>query len=113
LASSDIPPAAYHHRYALLRGAALLARDLPPRCVAAPIHVWWSAETIARHGGPPVDWQQYTAGAVHTAILPGDHIAAVQGADVHSRLRETLEVLDPAERAPERAERTTLTRESP
>ncbi|WP_437779127.1 non-ribosomal peptide synthetase [Sorangium sp. So ce1097] len=113
LASSDIPSAVYHHRYALLRGAALLTRDLPPRCMAAPIHVWWSAETIARHGGPPVDWQQYTAGAVHTAILPGDHIAAVQGADVHSRIRETLEVLDPAERAPERAERTTLTRESP
>ncbi|AUX48172.1 nonribosomal peptide synthase [Sorangium cellulosum] len=112
-ASSDIPPAAYHHRYALLRGAALLTKDLPPRCVAAPIHVWWSAETITRHGGPPVDWQQYTAGAAHTAILPGDHIAAVQGADAHARVRETLEVLDPAERAPERAERTTLTRESP
>ncbi|MGK4003932.1 amino acid adenylation domain-containing protein [Sorangium sp. So ce1036] len=112
-ASRDIPPAAYHHRYALLRGAALLTRDLPPLCVAAPIHVWWSAETIARHGGPPVDWQPFTAGAVHTAILPGDHIAAVKGADAHARVRETLEVLDPAERAPERAERTTLTRESP
>ncbi|KYF66720.1 non-ribosomal peptide synthetase [Sorangium cellulosum] len=112
-ASSDIPPAAYHHRYALLRGAALLAKDLPPRCVAAPIHVWWSADTIARHGGPPVDWQRYTAGAAHTAILPGDHIDAVQGAGTHVRVRETLEVLDPAERARERAERTTLTRESP
>ncbi|WP_438040317.1 non-ribosomal peptide synthetase [Sorangium sp. So ce128] len=104
-ASSDIPPAAYYHRYALLRGAALLTKDLPQRCVAAPIHVWWSAETIAHHGGPPMDWQQYTAGAVRTAILPGDHIAAVQGADAHARIRETLEVLDPAERALERPER--------
>ncbi|WP_437966991.1 amino acid adenylation domain-containing protein [Sorangium sp. So ce260] len=97
-ASSDIPPAAYYHRYALLRGAALLTKDLPPRCVAAPIHVAWSAETIAHHGGPPMDWQQYTAGAVRTVILPGDHIAAVQGADVHAHVRAALEVLDLGER---------------
>ncbi|KYF81764.1 non-ribosomal peptide synthetase, partial [Sorangium cellulosum] len=104
LLPGDVPPAAFHHRYALLRDAALFLNDLPPRSLCAPVHVWWSAETIERHGGPPVDWQQYTAGAAHTAILPGDHIAAVQGADAHARVRETLEVLDPAERARERAE---------
>ncbi|WP_437482994.1 amino acid adenylation domain-containing protein [Sorangium sp. So ce1014] len=103
-ASSDIPPAAYHHRYALLRGAALLTNDLPPRCVAAPIHAWWSAETLAYHGGPPMDWQRITSGAVHTADLPGDHLAAVQGADVHARVRAALEVLDLDERALERPE---------
>ncbi|WP_437982699.1 non-ribosomal peptide synthetase [Sorangium sp. So ce117] len=104
-ASSDIPPAAYHHRYALLRGAALLARDLPSRSVAAPIHAWWSTETIELHGGPPMDWQQYTAGAARSAILPGDHIAAVQGPDVHVHVRAALEVLDLDERALERPER--------
>ncbi|WP_437528299.1 amino acid adenylation domain-containing protein [Sorangium sp. So ce726] len=102
LVPGDVPPAAFHHRYALLRDAALFLNDLPPRCLGAPIHVWWSAETIEHHGGPPVDWQQHTAGAVRTAILPGDHIAAVQGADAHARVRETLDVLDPAERALER-----------
>ncbi|HTN89562.1 MAG TPA: non-ribosomal peptide synthetase, partial [Sorangium sp.] len=106
LVPGDVPPAAFHHRYALLRDAALLLNGLPPRCLGAPIHVWWSAETIERHGGPPVDWQRYTAGAVHTAMVSGDHLAAVQGADVHVRVRETLEVLALAERASERAEST-------
>ncbi|WP_437832120.1 non-ribosomal peptide synthetase [Sorangium sp. So ce1153] len=106
LVPGDVPPAAFHHRYALLRDAALLLNGLPPRCLGAPIHVWWSAETIERHGGPPVDWQRYTAGAVQTAMVSGDHLAAVQGADVHVRVRETLEVLALAERASERAEST-------
>ncbi|WP_437277985.1 amino acid adenylation domain-containing protein [Sorangium sp. So ce375] len=101
---ADVPPAAFHPRYALLRDAALFLNDLPPRSLGAPIHVWWSNETIERHGGPPVDWQHYTAGAVRTAMVSGDHLAVVQGADVHARVREALEVLDTAERARERAE---------
>ncbi|MGK3998776.1 non-ribosomal peptide synthetase [Sorangium sp. So ce1024] len=100
----DVPSAGFHHRYALLRDAARLLNELPPRCLRAPIHAWWSAETIEHHGGPPVDWQDHTAGAVHTAIVAGDHAAAVQGAHVHARVRAAIEVLDLRERAPERAE---------
>jgi hypothetical protein len=51
-----------------------------------------------------MDWQRTTSGAVHTADLPGDHLAAVQGADVHARVRAALEVLDLDERALERPE---------
>ncbi|WP_437675109.1 non-ribosomal peptide synthetase [Sorangium sp. So ce131] len=94
LLPADVPPAAFHHRYALLRGAATLVSELPPRCLRAPIHAWWSDETIARHGGPPVDWQRYTAGAARAAIVAGDHLAAVQGDEVHARVRAALEALD-------------------
>ncbi|AGP41600.1 non-ribosomal peptide synthetase [Sorangium cellulosum] len=107
---SDVPAAAFHPRYALLRDAAVFLNELPPRGLRAPIHVWWSAQTIERRGGPPVDWQQYTAGAVRSAIVPGDHFAAVQGADVHARVRAALESLDLGERAPERPESTNPSR---
>ncbi|WP_437755164.1 non-ribosomal peptide synthetase [Sorangium sp. So ce1389] len=106
----DVPLSGFHHRYALLRDAALLMNELPPRCLRAPIHTWWSSQTIERHGGPPVDWQQYTAGAAHTAIVSGDHFAAVQGAHVHARVRAALEGLDLRERAPERKESTNPSR---
>ncbi|WP_437796531.1 non-ribosomal peptide synthetase [Sorangium sp. So ce693] len=82
--------AALAHRYALLRDAALFMNELPPRCLHAAIHAWWSAETLERHGGPPVDWQRYTRAAVHTATAPGDHLAALEGSAVHARLRALL-----------------------
>ncbi|WP_437617240.1 amino acid adenylation domain-containing protein [Sorangium sp. So ce834] len=106
----DVPAAAFHPRYALLRDAAVYLNELPPRSLRAPIHVWWSAQTIERRGGPPVDWQQYTAGAVRAEIVSGDHVAAVQGAHVHARVRAALETLDLGERAPERPESTNPSR---
>ncbi|WP_437811922.1 non-ribosomal peptide synthetase [Sorangium sp. So ce1078] len=98
--------AACVHRYALLRDAALFMTELPPGCLRAAIHAWWSTETLRFAGGPPVDWQQYTRAAVHTATACGDHTAAVQGADVHARLRAILSDA-PSARASARVDLTT------
>ncbi|XXY54890.1 amino acid adenylation domain-containing protein [Sorangium sp. So ce269] len=92
----EVQAAALAHRYALLRDAALFMNELPPRCLQVAIHAWWSAETLERDGGPPVDWQQYTRAAVHTATVAGDHLAAVEGAGVHARLRAVLSELPSA-----------------
>ncbi|HEU4408790.1 MAG TPA: amino acid adenylation domain-containing protein [Polyangiaceae bacterium] len=92
---ADVPPGAFRARYALLRAAALFMAELPPHCLKAPIHAWWSRETVARHGRPPVDWQQYTSDAAHVEVVAGDHLDAVQGRDVCSRLRRALEQVPP------------------
>lgn len=49
-----------------------------------------------------MDWQQYTASGVHTETVPGDHLAVVQGAHVHARVRAALSALDLESRAPGR-----------
>ncbi|WP_437926825.1 amino acid adenylation domain-containing protein [Sorangium sp. So ce291] len=95
----DAQPAALEGRYALLRDAAGFMRELLPRGLRAAIHVWWSAETLTRRGGPPIDWQAYTRGPVHAATLAGDHLAAVQGGEVHAHLREILSALADADAA--------------
>ncbi|WP_394842178.1 amino acid adenylation domain-containing protein [Pendulispora brunnea] len=89
----DVPASAFWHRYVLLRDAALFLNglsELPARALRVPIRVWWSEETIARHGGPPVDWQRYTSGTVHTMRVSGDHLAVVRGSEVHASVRATL-----------------------
>jgi amino acid adenylation domain-containing protein len=88
------PPEAFRSRYALLRASARFAAELPPGCLHAPIHAWWSRETIARHDRPPVDWQRSTSAPVHTAVIAGDHLDAVQGSEVVALVREAIRRVD-------------------
>ncbi|WP_394836401.1 amino acid adenylation domain-containing protein [Pendulispora rubella] len=95
LLPEDAPATALWHRYVLLRDAALFLNGLPAHALRAPIRAWWSAETLAQHGSAPVDWQAYTRGTVDTVNLSGDHLAAVQGREVHASLRAALATIDP------------------
>ncbi|WP_394827249.1 amino acid adenylation domain-containing protein [Pendulispora albinea] len=89
----DAPAAAFWHRYVLLRDAALFLNALPARALRASLCVWWSEETIENYGGPAVDWQAFTGGAVHTVRVPGDHLAAVQSGEATTSVRAALDRL--------------------
>lgn len=58
--------------------------------IQAPIHVWWTTSTLARHGKGPVEWSAHTRGVVSVDTVVGDHVDAVHSIDVHQRIGEKL-----------------------
>jgi thioesterase domain-containing protein len=81
---------ALEERYRLLRDAALFVARLPERSLVAPLHVWWTSETIERHGSAPVEWARYAKQAIEEEVVSGDHFAVLRAAAVHERLRALL-----------------------
>ncbi|MEO8339295.1 MAG: hypothetical protein ABI604_06185, partial [Nitrospirota bacterium] len=76
--------------YALAKEAALFMNVSRAQPVDAPISVWWTTNTLQRHGKEPVDWSAYTTGPVTVDTVAGDHMEAVQSIQVHQRISEIL-----------------------
>jgi amino acid adenylation domain-containing protein len=88
--------------YALDRDAACLLNAFQPRSLQAAIHVWWTGNTLIRHGGAPIDWHRYTDGSVKTYTIDGDHMDAVQSIQVYQRISEILSGVDDAKSVAQR-----------
>ena len=86
--------------YALDRSAAVLLNAHRSRPIQAPVHVWWTANTLKRHGRGPIDWRLYTSGPVTEYTVAGDHMEAVQSLQVHQRIGEILDGLHAATQPP-------------
>lgn len=70
-----------------------LVRNLRPRRIGAPAHVWWARKTLEDNEGPPVMWDQFTSGSVITSVVDGDHEGIVRNQRVHDEIKRTLELL--------------------
>jgi surfactin synthase thioesterase subunit len=88
--ADDAPPEVFRERYALLRAAAELVASLAAAPLTAPILAVWTQESLARHGGPAVDWQRCTRGRVDTLHVPGDHQSALSAEATCAALRARL-----------------------
>lgn len=66
--------------------------------IQAPLYVWWARDRL--QGGPAqTDWSPYTLGAVHTAMVNGNHFSLLQPPQVRSlakQLRAWLHTAQPA-----------------
>jgi len=58
--------------------------------IQAPIHVWWTTSTLAKHGKGPVDWSAHTTGLVSVDTVVGDHVDAVYSIHAHQRIGDKL-----------------------
>ncbi len=76
--------------YALDKAGAVFMREHGNRSLEAPIHVWWTTNTLQRHGKGPVDWSDFTTGTVAVDTVAGDHMDAVHSIQVHQRISEIL-----------------------
>jgi thioesterase domain-containing protein len=81
---------AYVARHGLLRAAARFVGELEPRSTRAPLRVYWTSETLARHGGPPIDWPRYATAPAQSAVINGDHLAVLRASALHDALRSEL-----------------------
>jgi thioesterase domain-containing protein len=81
---------AYVARHGLLRAAARFVGELEPRCTRAPLHIYWTGETLSRYGGAPVDWQKYGSLPARSTVVAGDHLAVLRASELHAALRAEL-----------------------
>jgi thioesterase domain-containing protein len=70
--------------------SAKLMSKLALRRVSAPIHIWWTKNTIELSGGNPGDWTIYTEGGVITEVVGGNHEEIVSDPYVHERINQAL-----------------------
>jgi amino acid adenylation domain-containing protein len=84
-------PAAFLHRYELLKSSAQYLNRLRAEPANAALHVWWSGETMLRHVRPPIDYRELTRGSVSISQLPGDHRASVESPVMHAQVARILE----------------------
>ena len=76
--------------YALAREVARFLTVTRSNPIQAPIHVWWTTSTLARHGKGPVDWSAHTTGLVSVDTVVGDHVDAVYSIHAHQRIGDQL-----------------------
>jgi thioesterase domain-containing protein/acyl carrier protein len=76
--------------YALAREAARFVTVTRFNPIQAPIHVWWTTSTLAKHGKGPVDWSAHTTGLVSVDTVVGDHVDAVYSIHAHQRIGDKL-----------------------
>ncbi len=76
--------------YALGRSTICFLQAFQPGTLHAPLSVWWTSDTLGRHGRAPIDWQRYTRGEVSSYSVTGDHRDAVQSIQVHQKIDEIL-----------------------
>lgn len=62
--------------YALAREAARFVTVTRFNPIQAPIHVWWTTSTLAKHVRALVDWSAHTTGLVSVDTVVGDHVDA-------------------------------------
>jgi hypothetical protein len=79
--------------YALDGSAAVLLNTHRSRPIPAPGHVWWTANSLKRHGCGAIDWRLYTSGTVTEYTVAGEYLEAVQSLHVHQRIGEILDGL--------------------
>ncbi len=76
--------------YVLDKNGTMFLREHANRSLEAPIHVWWTTNTLQRYGKGPIDWSDFTTGTVAVGTLAGDHMDAVHSIHVHQRISEIL-----------------------
>ncbi len=76
--------------YVLDKNGTVFLREHANRSLEAPIHVWWTTNTLQRYGKGPIDWSDFTTGTVAVGTLAGDHMDAVHSIHVHQRISEIL-----------------------
>lgn len=90
LIDHEEPAELFHARYTLLRAASLYVLRMQQRGLAAPIAVWWSADTRARRGAHLPAWQRHTRGTVSEQVVAGDHVAVLTDERVLSTVATML-----------------------
>lgn len=90
------PLEAMKRRYFILKDAEALMDAGQSHPIHAPVYVWWTTETLKRHGLPPIDWHRYTTGPVQSETVEGNHDEILQKTEVHRRIGAILENLHTA-----------------
>jgi thioesterase domain-containing protein/acyl carrier protein len=94
LLAGEMPAEALKLRYFLLRNAAHFMKTGLVPCLRAPIHVWWTSDTLQRYGRIPIAWEDYTSAGIHVEVIDGDHMEVVKNPHIIAKIDQCLASLD-------------------